>query len=72
MARDVDWDRVLEHMQRTGDGSRATARALGLPEGTVLAGLPRERVRRALAAGTCPTCGQPVQALDGGDRGPAD
>lgn len=72
MGRDVDWDAVLAHIERTGDGPRAAARALGLPEGTVLAGLPRERARRALAAGTCPTCGQPVQRAEGGDRGPAD
>lgn len=71
MARDIDWTAVLEHMDRTGDGPRAAARALGLAEGTVLAGIARERRRRAAAAGVCPTCGRPIpdQPAPGGTDG---
>lgn len=66
--RTVDWPAVLAHMDATGDGPRATARALQIPAGTVLAGVKRERDRRAAQRdGLCRTCGQTLPA--GGEHG---
>ena len=43
--RDIDWTALFASMVETGDGPRAAARRAGLPAGTVLSAVSRERLQ---------------------------
>lgn len=43
--RAIDWTGIFAWMVKTGSGPRATARHFGLPAGTVLAAMSRERMQ---------------------------